>query len=112
MTNYATGHDAEKQAAEHLKSKGFKILELNWRNRWCEIDIVAQKDKVIYFVEVKYRKNTQYGSGLEYITKRKLQQMQFAAELWVSNKNWRGDYQLSAIAIDGPEISFIDDVFV
>lgn len=110
MTNYQTGHNAEKRAAEYLEKQGFKVRELNWKTRYCEIDIVAEKDKVVYFVEVKYRKNAAHGSGLEYITPKKLQQMQFAAEMWVQNNEWSGDYQLSAVAIDGDRISFLEDL--
>lgn len=110
MTNYQTGHAAEKWAAEYLESKGYKIIALNWKTKYCEIDIVAQKKKVIYFVEVKYRRNTKQGYGLDYVTPRKLRQMRFAAEMWVSNQRWPGRYQLAAMGIDGGEISFIDQV--
>ena len=110
MSNYATGHDAEKQAAEYLKSQGFQIKELNWKTRYCEIDIVAEKDGTIYFVEVKYRRTAKQGYGVDYITPKKLKQMQFAAEMWVSNYDWSGDYQLAVVSIDGEEISFIDEL--
>lgn len=111
MSNYAVGHSAEKTAAEYLKSQGFKIKELNWKTKYCEIDIVAEKAKTVYLIEVKYRKNAKQGYGLEYITLKKLKQMQFAAEMWVSSHNWNGDYQLAAIGIDGGEITFVDEVF-
>lgn len=110
MTNYATGHAAEKQAANYLKEHGFKIRQLNWKTKYCEIDIVAENKKVIYFVEVKFRKTDHQGSGLDYITPAKLRQMQFAAELWVSTNDWRGNYQLAALAIDSGKISFIDEL--
>lgn len=112
MTNYASGHSAEKRAAVYLMDSGFKLREMNWRTRWCEIDIVAEKDKTIYFVEVKSRDNLDHGSGLEYVTNKKLKQMAFAAEFWVSQNKWEGQYQLAVIAIDAGEIEFIDDVFV
>lgn len=108
MTNYQTGHDAEKWAAEYLKQQGYKIRELNWKTRYCEIDIVAEKDNTIYFIEVKYRKSDKFGSGLDYVTPKKLQQMTFAAEMWVSNNNWEGNYQLAALAIDAGQINFIE----
>lgn len=110
MTNYAAGHDAEKQAAKYLEVKGFKIRELNWKTRYCEIDIVAEKSGAVYFVEVKYRKNRSQGSGIEYVTPKKLNQMCFAAEMWVSNNQWDGEYQLAAIGIDGDDISLITDI--
>jgi uncharacterized protein (TIGR00252 family) len=108
MSNYAAGHAAEKQAAEYLAEQGFKIRELNWKTRYCEIDVVAEKDKTMYFVEVKYRKNSRQGFGLEYITPKKLQQMRFAAEMWVSSHQWNSSYQLAAISIDSDQITFLD----
>jgi Holliday junction resolvase-like predicted endonuclease len=107
-TNYSTGHEAEQDAAEYLVNNGFKIVEVNWKTRFCEIDIIAEKNKEIYFVEVKSRKNSKQGYGLDYVTPKKLQQMRFAAEMWINKEKWTGPYQLSAIGIDGGEISFVD----
>lgn len=103
MSTTSTGRSAEDAAADYLNAKGYKILDRNWRTRWCEIDIVAEKDKCIYFVEVKYRKSEAWGSGLEYITPKKLKQMAFAAEFWVSSNKWAGDYGLSGIEITGDD---------
>lgn len=108
MTTYVSGRQAEAVAAQYLKDQGFKVLGQNWRTRWCEIDIVAQKAKTIYFVEVKYRKSDAFGGGLDYITPKKLKQMEFAAEMWVSQNRWTGDYQMLAIAIDGNQIELIE----
>lgn len=110
MTNYQSGHDAEKDAAEYLCQHGYKITDLNWKTRYCEIDIVAEKDKTAWFVEVKSRKNNNQGYGYEYLTPKKLQQMNFAAELWVQSNSWNGDYRLAAISIDGAEITFLDEL--
>lgn len=99
MTNYSAGHAAEQVAANFIGSQGFKIRELNWKTNYCEVDIVAEKDDRIYFVEVKYRHSDNQGSGLDYITPNKLRQMAFAAEMWVSDHDWPGDYQLAAIEL-------------
>ena len=108
MTNYAAGHAAEKRAAEHLQSLGYKIREINWKTKWCEIDIVAEKDGAVYFVEVKYRRNTNQGHGLDYITPKKLRQMAFAAESWVHMNKWGGDYQLAALGIDNKHFELVE----
>ncbi len=110
MTNYHTGHMAEQRAAGFLKERGFEVLNINWRTRYCEIDIVAQHKNTIYFVEVKYRRSNRQGQGMDYITSKKLNQMRFAAEIWVSQHKWRKDYQLAVISIDGEEITFIDQI--
>lgn len=108
MTNFATGHDAEKVAAEYLRNEDYKVLDLNWRTKYCEIDIVAEKNKTVYFIEVKYRKSISFGGGLEYITAKKLKQMSFAASMWVNDHNWLGDYQLSALELSGPNFQITE----
>lgn len=110
MSNYQTGHEAEKDAAEYIKSQGFKILILNWKTRFCEIDIVAEKHKVVYFVEVKQRKNTLQGYGHDYITSKKLAQMQRAAKMWVHENRWQGSWELSVISIDAGKITFFESI--
>lgn len=98
MTNYTTGHQAEKDAATYLEKLGYKILQLNWKTRYCEIDIVARKNKTVYFIEVKYRLNKSQGDGFEYVTPKKLNQMNFAAKMWLANNDWQGECTLAAIA--------------
>lgn len=103
MTNFAHGHEAEKVAAEYLKKQGYKVIELNWRRPQAEIDIVARKKKgPILFTEVKYRQAGSQGAGLDYVTPRKLTQMQFAAQLWAQENRYGGDYELAAIEVSGP----------
>ncbi len=102
MTTTSTGRQAEDAAASYLKRLGYKIITQNWRTRWCEVDIIASKKNVIWFVEVKYRGKESWGSGLDYITPKKLEQMRFAAEFWVSSNDWAGDYSLGAIEVSGP----------
>ena len=47
------GSNGEQRAADYLISKNYKILHRNWRTRRGEIDIIAQIDDTIVFVEVK-----------------------------------------------------------
>lgn len=101
MNTTNLGRSAEVVVAESLSQDGYKILELNWRNRFCEIDIIAVKDKVANFIEVKYRATGKHGDGLDFITPKKTNQMRFAAEMWVNDQKWEGDYRLLAIAVSG-----------
>lgn len=113
MTNYSTGHKAEEYAAKYLQKQGYKIVTLNWKTKYCEIDIIAQKKKRMYFIEVKYRQNDSQGSGLEYITDKKIKRMRFAAEIWVLENNWRSDYTLGAIEMTGLDydvVQFLTDL--
>ena len=102
MTNFSHGRAAEEAAVNYLKGKKYKIIAQNWRTRYCEIDIIAKRKKTIYFVEVKYRASSAQGGGLEYITPRKLKQMELASRFWISDNNWSGDYTLAAIEVSGP----------
>ena len=78
------GDVGEQAAADWLTADGHEIIARNWRTRYCEIDIVSRKDDILYFTEVKYRKNDNFGGGLAAITAKKQRQMRFAAELFVA----------------------------
>jgi len=97
----SVGGQAEQQAADWLRARGYHILSTNWRTRWCEIDIVAQKQKTIYFVEVRYRKSATWGDGVDSITPKKLHQMHFAAEFWLHSHSWNGEAIIVAMAASG-----------
>ena len=86
-----------------MAADGHEIIERNWRTRYCEIDIVSKQDNVLYFTEVKYRKNDNFGDGLAAITTKKQQQMRFAAEIFIAkNAQYEGcDMQMLAISVDG-----------
>lgn len=58
----------EQIAAAHLISKGYEILEFNYRCKMGEIDIIARDGEYLVFVEVKYRANSQKGNPLEAIS--------------------------------------------
>lgn len=102
MTTFDTGRAAEDAAVQFLRSKGCVIIEQNWRTRWCEIDIIVKRDNIIYMCEVKYRRTSRQGTGIDYITPKKLTQMRLAAESWVQHATWDGPYQLCAIEVSGP----------
>lgn len=93
------GNKAEDVAAEYLKTLGHEIVSRNWRTRVCEIDIVSKKSHRLHFVEVKYRSSNSQGSGIDYITPKKLSQMEFVAQCYVEESKWLGDYSLDAIEV-------------
>lgn len=96
------GRVAESAVAEYLQRFGHGILDRNWKTKYCEIDIVSQKNGTIYFTEVKYRRQPNQGGGLAAITPMKLNKMQFAAELYVQSHNLKNiDMLLAAAAVTG-----------
>jgi Holliday junction resolvase-like predicted endonuclease len=113
VTSYDSGRRAEQTAEEYLVRQGYEILQRNWRTKHCEIDIVAQKDGAVWFVEVKYRGSDGQGTGIDYITASKLRQMRYAAELWLQHHDWADDCGLAAIELSGPTFevtNFIEDI--
>lgn len=109
MHTTATGNNAEKLVAAQLQQAGYVIRALNWRVKAAEIDIVAEKNSVMYFVEVKYRGSASQGDGLDYITPAKLHHMQRAASLWVHHSGWQGEIVLMAAAVDAHgEINLVE----
>ncbi|MEX2014841.1 MAG: YraN family protein [Candidatus Saccharimonadales bacterium] len=106
------GEAAEDEVVKYLKKRGFKIIDQNWKTKWCEVDIIALKDKTMHFVEVKYRSSGSQGSGFDYITPKKLQKMNLAARSWVEMNSWEGEYVLSAAQVSGDsfEIDFIEEI--
>ena len=111
LTTRDIGDNGENAAAVHLEDDGHMIIARNWRTKWCEIDIVSLKDEALYFTEVKYRKNAEFGDGLAAITVKKQQQMRFAAELFVAKfQMFAGrDMRLLAVSVSG-EPPVVQDV--
>ncbi|MBC7764673.1 ribonuclease HII [Microbacteriaceae bacterium] len=100
ITTKKIGDESESVAALYLSNQGHRILERNWRTRWCEIDIVSEYNNTYYFTEVKHRKNDALGDGLAAITPKKMKQMAFAATLFASSRSPK-DLCLAVIATTG-----------
>ena len=101
MQTTVIGSKGEQIATEELIRLGYRIIDRNWKTKLCEIDIIAMREGVLYFVEVKYRGTSQQGDGFDYITDAKLKHMYRAAELWVLRHRWAGEYILLAASVSG-----------
>ena len=82
-TKGAWGEDC---AAAYLRRHGYRILARNYSCRFGEIDLIAEKDGVLLFVEVKLRTNLQYGAPREYVTVKKQEKLRAAALLYLSER--------------------------
>jgi len=76
------GQHGEELASRHLQKLGYRILCRNFRRRQGEIDIVAEENSTLVFVEVKTRSGAAYGDPLEAVTPRKQGQIARAAMLY------------------------------
>lgn len=105
-----SGQIAETKVSEFLLNSGHQIIARNHRTRFYEIDIISIFQQKIYFTEVKYRKNSDHGSPLEFITKSKQQQMHFAAESFLKFQNLKLQPVLAVASVS--RAFQIDDFFV
>lgn len=110
-----TGEAGEALAVDYLTGKGFVILHKNWRYRHWEIDIIALKEGVLHFIEVKTRTTDFRGFPEESVTKSKIQYLISAGEEYLfQNPKWqRVLYDVLAITLK-PKLTFfwIEDVFL
>ena len=81
------GIKGEELAAEHLKKSGYKILFRNWKWGKNEVDIIAGKDDIVVFVEVKTRTDEFLGGVASAISKEKQKSIIFAAEGYIRRYN-------------------------
>ncbi len=110
VTTKQLGDMAESEVAMYLEQLGHSIVERNWKTKFCEIDIVSRKDDTYYFTEVKYRITEEFGGGMAAITPKKLKQMKFAAQLYVSKTPSLG--QQLAVAIVAKDLTITDVILI
>ncbi|MBI2798227.1 YraN family protein [Candidatus Saccharibacteria bacterium] len=111
------GNKGETLACEFLTKNKYRIIERNYRDRFCEIDVIAIKKKEIAFVEVKYRSRTDFGGAVGSITPDKFNRMQTSAEYWLSTHPRFSHMQpsLDVVTIEGsgePAIEHLKSVFL
>ena len=96
-------HWAEDVAKSYLLAHGYRILAENYTIRGAEVDLIAQKDDVIVFIEVKQRRSDRYGSPAELISPRKLERLRRAALIFISQTFSRDDLPLrfDALLVSG-----------
>jgi putative endonuclease len=71
MDSSTRGREAETLAWEYLQTRGLRLLQRNYRSRRGEIDLVLQDQDSLVFVEVRYRRESRFGSGAESVDRRK-----------------------------------------
>ncbi len=113
------GKEGEKAAVKFLKKKGYRFIEKNYRNKTGEIDIVAEQDEVLVFVEVKSRTDAEYGEPLEAVTPHKQRKIcQVARGFMTQHRIESRDCRFDVVGIKGNpsqpktwEIELVQDAF-
>lgn len=98
--NQYLGKIGETIALRYLQNNHFEIVEQNYYTRWGEADIIALKNNIIHFVEVKTRTSLNYGRPEEAFTKYKYIKAKRAALIYLREKNLQNKkYQIDVLAI-------------
>lgn len=87
LTPKQKGERGEKLACSLLRKKGFSILEQGWRWHRFELDIIARKQNMLIFVEVKTRKSKDFGPPELAVNKQKRLHISKAAKAYIKQKN-------------------------
>jgi putative endonuclease len=104
------GSAAEARAVEHLRARGYRIVERNFRCKLGEIDIVARDGDTVVFVEVRSRASARYGTALEAVSPAKQRQVARVAQVYAAQRR-PSACRFDVIGITGTELVHIVDAF-
>lgn len=111
------GKQGEDLAARYLQERDYHIQHRNWRHSHYEMDIIAVKEGVLHFIEVKTRHHLTYGYPEEQVSKKKFSNLKKTAAFFMELNPWWKRIQfdiLSITCIPGTPIEFflIEDVYL
>ena len=112
MSNIEKGRQGEELVHQYLIEKGYMILDRNFRYQHREIDIIALKNDILVFVEVKVRNSDEYGQGLESITARKKRNIVSVARYYVERKGLQDhNVRFDVASVDGSNLDYVESAF-
>lgn len=113
IKNNIEGKKGEIKAVLFLKKHGYKILETNFKNKIGEIDIIAEKDGVIVFIEVKNRSTYRFGRPIEAVDFRKQNKIKKVAEIYLMIKNkYYNDVRFDVVEVSNDNLEHIENAFM
>jgi len=112
------GQTSESFALQYLVDNGLQYLAKNYRNRQGEIDIILLEGNIYVFVEVKYRKNNQFGGAISAVTYKKTQKIKQCAKFYLQQEGlneYNTPCRFDIIALEGdinkPQITWLKNAF-
>jgi len=104
----AKGDIAEQKGCEYLKKNGFEIVERNFYSRFGEIDIVAKKDGIYHFIEVKSGKD--YESAILNITSKKLMKIIKTSDVYLKRYKLNVEYVYDGLIVTPTCIDLVENI--
>jgi putative endonuclease len=110
------GRKGESLAKAHLEQAGYEILDENWTHGKLEVDLIAYKDRVIIFAEVKTRSGNGFGEPEDFVDARKQKLLADAADEYIYLMDHQGEVRFDIIAIlfnneTNYQLKHIEDAF-
>ncbi len=96
-----SGNKAEQDACAYLQKNGLILLEKNFLTRAGEVDLIMQDDSMLVFIEVRYRKNTDFGGAAASVTLSKQRRIIKAALAYQQKYAPQSSMRFDVIAIEG-----------
>lgn len=93
------GQKGEDLAARFLRSKGFLILERNWRYAKGELDLITKWEDFLVIVEVKTRSTGNHQNTVEAVNASKQELIKTTAEYYLQQKNWEHELRFDIVSI-------------
>jgi putative endonuclease len=111
-TTTRTGRLAEDLAARFLEQRQMTVIECNYRCRGGEIDLICRDGKALVFVEVRLRRNGDFGGAAASITPVKQRRIAHAAQHYLVTKGKSDhDCRFDCVLLDGEHIEWIRNAF-
>jgi putative endonuclease len=112
--NQRIGRWGEQAAADFLVTNGYEVISRNTRTPYGEIDVIARRNELFVFIEVKARTSRTFGYPEESITVRKAEHLLSAAEHYAAEHGIE-QWQIDAISVEGtpgtePRITHFENV--
>ena len=104
----AKGNIAEDKAASFLTQNGYQIIERNFYSPFGEIDIIASKDEVLHFVEVKSGED--YELAIQNITPSKLSKLIKTVHVYMKKNTLDVDFMLDALIVTPKDIEMVENI--
>lgn len=98
-THLDLGRRGESLAKTHLENAGYEILDENWTHGRLEVDLIAYKDKMIIFAEVKTRTGNGFGEPEDFVDMRKQRLLADAADEYLYLMNHQGEVRFDIISV-------------
>ena len=113
VTKLGLGQQKEQEAKRFLQQQGLQFIEQNFHCRYGEIDLIFQDpiQQMLVFVEVRYRKNDNYGGAAASITPQKQAKIKKSALFYLTQRRIEPQFRFDVIAMNGNDKNWIQSAF-